>query len=719
MTMIRYAVSILLIFLSLMPLTAGGQGKAKINEEIAEKFSKYCSNVPREEVYLHTDRDEYIAGEPIWFNAFLIDRQSSRLSEGSSIVYVELINPVNQAVIQKKIGIEKGSGPGIITLPDSLSTGTYLLRAYTNWMKNFLPVNCFMKEINIFNSTSSRILAGKPGVGSSGPGNGHVISSSAQESSFSMNVISTGRDTIDIAINANESFRLGNGSTCYLFIQTHGVINLNESIRLYGSTTLIPVPRNSLIPGINQVTLFNSAGEPIFEKYIYTPVSSISQVSVNAPASVKKRSKVVIEIDPGESHSAALDISVAAMNSSESGGIDDYMVFGSEFGMLPDAMSGKKLSSLPAEAISDFMATAKSNWIDWNIILSGRMPDLKYRMENVYHNLSGILISRSTMNPDTGQYIFLSRPGNVAYFQYAKTDRDGKFSFEVPSSLSGKDIIIQPADPERNDVLRIESSFPGIYFPLSAKPESQVLGQPVSSSPWIVNYQIGKIYSSSSIGDIINPRVATAEPGRFYGKPDNSVIMDNYIKLPVMQEVFFELIPGVTIKNRKSDWDISIIDPIDFTTYSVPPLLMIDGVVVKNASMIANLDPELVKKIETVRDKYMIGDYLIYGLVNVITRSGDFSCVSLPDYAVRLQWRIADPVYSFTSPGYSSSEQKNSHTPDFRNTLYWNPSVTPGNDGKYQVEFWSSDFASDYVISIQGFEDDGRNVSIKKIIKVE
>ena len=717
--MIRYAGSILLIFLSLMPFTANGQGKAKINEEIAEKFRGYCSSVPGEEVYLHTDRDDYIAGEPVWFNAYLFDRLSSRLSDGSSVIYVELLNAVNLPVIQKKISIEKGSGPGIISLPDTLTTGKYLLRAYTNWMKNFLPVNCFMKEINIYNSISSRRLTGEAGTGAAVMGNEAVINSSARESGFSVNVNSAGRDTVDIVISANESFRLGNGSTCYLFIQTHGVINFNEPVRLYGATTMIPVPRNILIPGINQITLFNSAGEPVFEKYIYTPASSPGLFSVNAPESVKKRSKVLVEVDAGISQNSNISVSVAAIKNNNSGGIDDYMIFGTEFGTLPEAIRGKKISSLPAETINNFLATAKSNWIDWKVILSGKLPVLKYNMENEYHNLSGHLIGKSTLTPDTGQYVFLSRPGKEAYFQYAKTGSDGKFSFAIPAGLTGRDIILQPGDPGRKDIIRIESSFPEVYYPVGRKAESPVFDHSDYYGQFSVNYQVGKIYNTSSIGSMIKRQAIEVEPGRFYGKPDHSLLMDNYIKLPVMQEVFFELVPGVFLKSRKSEWEMTIADPVDFSIYSTPPLLMIDGVVVNDASLIANLEPELVQKIETVRDKYMVGDYLIYGLVNVVTRSGDFSCIGLPDYAVRLQWRVADPVYTFTSPEYPAAVLKNNHIPDFRNTLYWNPSLQPDKTGKYIIEFWSSDFASDYEINIQGVADDGRNVSSRKFIKVE
>ncbi len=38
---------------------------------------------------------------------------------------------------------------------------------------------------------------------------------------------------------------------------------------------------------------------------------------------------------------------------------------------------------------------------------------------------------------------------------------------------------------------------------------------------------------------------------------------------------------------------------------------------------------------------YMVGDLVFYGLVNIITRAGDFSSVMLPDHAVRLNYTIA------------------------------------------------------------------------------
>jgi len=83
------------------------------------------------------------------FNIYLIDRNRLKPSAYSKIAYFELLNSKTDRLYKRGFCLDGGFGPGQIVLPDTLSTGRYTIRAYTNWMKNFLPYNCFMKEINI------------------------------------------------------------------------------------------------------------------------------------------------------------------------------------------------------------------------------------------------------------------------------------------------------------------------------------------------------------------------------------------------------------------------------------------------------------------------------------------------------------------------------------------------------------------------------------------
>ena len=163
---------------------------------------------------------------------------------------------------------------------------------------------------------------------------------------------------------------------------------------------------------------------------------------------------------------------------------------------------------------------------------------------------------------------------------------------------------------------------------------------------------------------------------------------------------------------------MSIADPVENKVFNKPPVLFVDGVVINDPDLIANLDPELVEKIDAVKSRYFVGDYMFYGLVNVITRKGDFSSVTLPEYAVRLPYRVSESVRSFSAPDYSLPENRKSRIPDFRNTLYWNPSAKPDEGGSVHMEFWSSDVRSEYIISIQGISADGSLVSITRPVSI-
>jgi hypothetical protein len=86
---------------------------------------------------------------------------------------------------------------------------------------------------------------------------------------------------------------------------------------------------------------------------------------------------------------------------------------------------------------------------------------------------------------------------------------------------------------------------------------------------------------------------------------------------------------------------------------------------------------------------------------------------------IRMPYKVVSQVSQFVSPDYTSTDKKESHIPDYRNTLYWNPSVKLNKDGKAGIEFWTSDNKSDYVVNVQGITAEGKTVSLKKIIRIK
>jgi hypothetical protein len=186
-----------------------------------------------------------------------------------------------------------------------------------------------------------------------------------------------------------------------------------------------------------------------------------------------------------------------------------------------------------------------------------------------------------------------------------------------------------------------------------------------------------------------------------------------------MQEVFFELIPRVVIRSDKTKYRFHVIDPVTNSTNESPAALFIDGVLIDNPALILNLNPERVEKIDILTCDYLVGDLIFTGIINVITKTGDFSDIPLPKNAVRIPFSLFEPARIFNSTDYSTNEKRQKRIPDFRNTLYWNPDIKPDKSGKVSFDFWSSDNASEYLINLQGVTSSGKAVSFKKSVIIK
>ncbi len=709
----KYKIVTILIIILNSPVNC--QDENLILERISQKFKSYCELFPREEVYVGTDRDFYIAGEELWFSSWLFDRQTESLSTGSKIIYFEILNPVNRPIVQKRIGLEKGTGSGRAVLPDTLSSGIYTLRAYTNWMKNFMPHNCFTKRFNVYSVSGNRNILIPEENRSAG------INHTASVNGISIIVSSHNKDYVEAAIIVNNDYRKKNNNISYLFIQTHGLINYKSVVSLKDDTTRIEIPASTIVHGINQYTIFDSSGTPACETYSYTPQtnSDLLHVNIIAPDSCRSREQLSIGLEVDENVSPGdtvlMSISVVPTGTKSSAGIKDYLVFGSEFGQLPEVFIEKNLDNIPDSAINDFLLTAESNWIDWDLILSDNMPVIKYQKEMRFHYLDGSTFNSFENNTSVKHNIFLSVPGKNATLQYSGIRRDGSFEFCLPVDNKIRDLIIQADEELENNKIIIRSSFSDRY-PELIRGYSETPPLPVVQE-LAQNYRVMRIYRSFEPRVERSQEILSGGTRSFYGKPDVELKMADYIPLPTIQEIFFELVPGVAVRSDKNGYQITIRDPSDSRILD-DPLLLIDGVVIRDPDIFAGIDPQFVEKIDIIKSKYAFGDCIFSGLINIITAKNDIGNVSLPVDATRMLYRVFEPQEKFAFPDHSLPETRQNHVPDFRNTLYWETLSISGLSKKVTRVLSASDFISDYDIIIQGVTMDGRFVSQRKPIRI-
>ena len=142
-----YKLCLLSFLLALLPYI----GHAQVLENIQQAFSLHHQTVPKEKLYVHTDKEFYLTGELLWFKVYEPRETLGASDMFSQVVYVDVLDQNNNALLQAKIDMKAGSGNGSLYVPVTAANGRYKLRAYTSWMKNFGPETFFEKQISIVN----------------------------------------------------------------------------------------------------------------------------------------------------------------------------------------------------------------------------------------------------------------------------------------------------------------------------------------------------------------------------------------------------------------------------------------------------------------------------------------------------------------------------------------------------------------------------------------
>jgi TonB-dependent SusC/RagA subfamily outer membrane receptor len=119
-------------------------------EYIIRQFNRYIQEYHQNKVYIQTDKNMYKSGETIYLKGYILDDSRKEPENLVKNLYVEIIAPNKQVYMTRLLKIENGIAVGDFPVIDTLKTGIYSMRAYTQNMKNSGNSYLFTKEISIF-----------------------------------------------------------------------------------------------------------------------------------------------------------------------------------------------------------------------------------------------------------------------------------------------------------------------------------------------------------------------------------------------------------------------------------------------------------------------------------------------------------------------------------------------------------------------------------------
>lgn len=145
-----------LLFLSIQTSVYAQNAEKSVG--FVQKFKSIQESLPRENIYLHTDRDTYFVNDNLWFSVYVTAGSYNFPSQLSQIVYVQLRTDKGEVVDNKIIKIVDGRGSGRITFSEKqLNPGFYTIHAFTSWSLNFANSYTFTKSIRLTTDTENNI----------------------------------------------------------------------------------------------------------------------------------------------------------------------------------------------------------------------------------------------------------------------------------------------------------------------------------------------------------------------------------------------------------------------------------------------------------------------------------------------------------------------------------------------------------------------------------
>jgi len=133
---------------------------------------------------------------------------------------------------------------------------------------------------------------------------------------------------------------------------------------------------------------------------------------------------------------------------------------------------------------------------------------------------------------------------------------------------------------------------------------------------------------------------------------------------------------------------------------------------------------EIVSRIDLIEGGNMVlwgvSHWKQAGIISITTKKGkelDDATRTLPARDVEFVSPLGyQTPAEFYAPAYATEKARRSMVPDYRTTLYWNPTVKLDDTGQATVEFYTSDAPADYDITIEGITQTGKIVRTVKII---
>lgn len=337
------------------------------------------------------------------------------------------------------------------------------------------------------------------------------------------------------------------------------------------------------------------------------------------------------------------------------------------------------------------------------------LPELRGEM------ITGKITCKSNPEDIKDIIIGLSIPGTSFAFKVVKTDKNGRFIFNLERPYYNSAINIQVMDDKRSNY-KVEMDNPSEIDYSKLNIESN-LNLPPSFTEALINRSIASqienaYYNRKS--DSIQKTKATAA---FYEPISKEYLLDDYTRFPTLKETAIEIIKDMYYDQKDKNYTLHLRDISIYTQSPEPALVLIDGLLIQNANELFEYNMKNVHKISIVPGLYYLGPKAFNGVISFTTKNHDYVSTQTGSYILDTTILRPSIKKEYFTPNYTD-KSKTERIPDYRYQLLWIPQLILANN-ENPISFYTSDVTGKFEITLEGFTEQGIPISLKENFEVQ
>ncbi len=335
---------------------------------------------------------------------------------------------------------------------------------------------------------------------------------------------------------------------------------------------------------------------------------------------------------------------------------------------------------------------------------------------------SDVSISGTVVGPDqeAAPYTTLhfSLLGEVPDYFASMSDEHGRFVFTTSIGVGeNMEFFVTPEQEEGSGLdVRIDQEYDSRALILPVEPFRLSDGEMEVARKIALNIQLSKAFMPENfiLEDPLKEVYSEGDRIPFYGTMGERLLIDDYVRLPNLEEVFINLMPEVQFYRNQGKTRIRILSENN-SIRVYKPLIMIDHISVFDHEALLALSPEKIQRIDLINDIYLKGNVTFGGVLSIHSRKGDMAGIDLPQGSYFFDYQTFYPPYPPVDPLPILKER----VPDTRNTLFWSGNLQLQQDKQLEIPFLAPSVSGNYVVLVRGILPTGEIYAASTSFHVE